>query len=79
VKGKGKVFPVFNQAPCYEDISLCLIKLHAVKKYCRVEVWLHTFLTLVLYGGEWLVSRPGRFTPERMGGPQSRFGRDEEK
>jgi len=28
-----------------------------------VEVQLHAFLTSVLDGGEWLVSRPGRFTP----------------
>jgi hypothetical protein len=28
-----------------------------------VEVWLHTFLTSALDGGEWSASRPGRFTP----------------
>jgi hypothetical protein len=28
-----------------------------------MEVYLHHFLTSVLDGGEWLASRPGRFTP----------------
>jgi hypothetical protein len=28
-----------------------------------VEAYLHSFLTLVLNEGEWLTSRPGRFTP----------------
>jgi len=29
-----------------------------------VEVYLHSFLTSTLDGGEWLNSRPGRFTHE---------------
>jgi len=28
-----------------------------------VDVWIHAFLISVLDGGEWSVSRPGRFTP----------------
>jgi len=32
-----------------------------MKMYLGVE--LHTFLTLTLHGGEWSVSRSGRFTP----------------
>jgi hypothetical protein len=28
-----------------------------------MEVYLHSFLNLVLHGIEWLASRPGRFTP----------------
>jgi hypothetical protein len=30
--------------------------------YAGVEVQLHAFLTSALGGGEWLASRPGRFT-----------------
>jgi hypothetical protein len=46
----------------------------------RVQVWIHSFLTLVLDGGEWLTSRPGRFTlgeerrhplNTRLAGPRS--------
>jgi len=33
-----------------------------MKTYGRVELKLHSFLTLALDGGEWSVSRPGRFT-----------------
>jgi len=33
--------------------------------YGEVEVQLHSFLTLVLDGGEWLASRPGHFIPRR--------------
>jgi hypothetical protein len=32
-----------------------------------VEVQLHTFLTSALDGGEWSVSRPGRFIPTERG------------
>jgi hypothetical protein len=72
---KGKVVPVFNQAP----------------RHCRriggVGVYPHSFLTSALDGGEWSALRTGRFTPrERAPGthsirePQSRSGRgDEEK
>jgi len=34
--------------------------------YKGVEVYLHAFLTLVLDGGEWSASRPGRFPPKEM-------------
>jgi hypothetical protein len=34
-----------------------------VKAYWGVEVWLHAFLTLALYGGGWSASHTGRFTP----------------
>jgi hypothetical protein len=56
-----------------------------------MEVYLHAFLTSALDGGEFSVSRPGRFTPEDIAldiywirewmGPQSRSGRggEEEK
>jgi hypothetical protein len=44
-------------------LSLCLTKHHAMKMYWGVEVQLHGFLTLVLDGGEWSASHPGRFTP----------------
>jgi hypothetical protein len=60
-----------------------------MKAYWREEVQLHAFLTSALYGGEWLVSRPGRFTPfervpgthwiGRLVGPQSRSGRGGEE
>jgi hypothetical protein len=35
-----------------------------MKKYGDVEVYLHIFLPSALVGGEWVVSRPGSFTPE---------------
>jgi hypothetical protein len=34
-----------------------------MKVYGGVDVWIHIFLKSVLLGGEWSVSRPGRFTP----------------
>jgi hypothetical protein len=34
-----------------------------MKVYGGVDVWIHIFLTSALAGGEWSVSRPGRFTP----------------
>jgi len=36
-----------------------------MKTYRGVEVQLHAFLTSALDGGEWSVSRPGRFTPRK--------------
>jgi hypothetical protein len=33
-----------------------------MKAYWGVELYLHTLLTSALDGGEWSVSRPGRFT-----------------
>jgi hypothetical protein len=52
-------------------LSLCLTKHHAVKMYGGVEVQIHVFLTSVLDGGKWSVSRPRRFTPgERAPGTQ---------
>jgi hypothetical protein len=39
-----------------------LTKHHAMKTFWGVEVYLHTFLTLTLDGGEWSASRPGGFT-----------------
>jgi hypothetical protein len=55
-----------------------------MKAYWGVEVYLHAFLD----GGEWSASRRGRFTPRegpwylldrRLGEPQSRSGRGDEK
>jgi hypothetical protein len=34
-----------------------------MKKYGGVYVKVHIFLTSALVGGEWVASRPGRFTP----------------
>jgi hypothetical protein len=34
-----------------------------MKAYGRVDLYIHIFLTSALVGGEWSVSRPGRFTP----------------
>ena len=48
------------------DLSNLRVKfslVHTLKAYEGTEVWLHSFLTSALYGGEWLTSRPGRFTP----------------
>jgi hypothetical protein len=65
------------------NLSLCLSKLHAMKAYTGVEVWLHPFSTSLLGGGEWSASCPGRFTPgkdpfypfDRLGGTQGKSGR----
>jgi hypothetical protein len=40
-----------------------LIKHYAMKAYRGVDVKTHIFLISALAGGEWLASRPGRFTP----------------
>jgi hypothetical protein len=34
-----------------------------MKAYGGVDVYIQIFLTSALVGGEWSVSRPGRFTP----------------
>jgi hypothetical protein len=34
-----------------------------MKRYEKVEVWLHPFLTTAIVGGEWSALRLGRFTP----------------
>jgi hypothetical protein len=40
-----------------------------MKTYGAVDVYIHIFLISALAGGEWLASRPGRFTPgERAAG-----------
>jgi hypothetical protein len=44
-------------------ISLIIIKHYAMKAYGGVNVQTHIFLISVRDGGEWLASRPGRFTP----------------
>jgi hypothetical protein len=36
-----------------------------MKAYEEVEVWLYSFLTSTLDGGEWSASRPNRFVPEK--------------
>jgi hypothetical protein len=33
-----------------------------MKTYGEVEIWLHTFLTSTIDGGEWSALRPGRFS-----------------
>jgi hypothetical protein len=44
-------------------LPLCsLTEHHAMKVYWGVKVQRHAFLTSALDGGEWLASRPGRFT-----------------
>jgi len=53
-----------------------------VRTWGEGEVQLHSFLTLAMDGGEWLILRPGRFTPAehlyplnwRPGGTQNRSG-----
>jgi hypothetical protein len=60
-----------------------------MKSYGGVEMQLHAFLTLVLDGGEWSASRPGRFTRRERasdthwiggwGGPRRLSGRGGEE
>jgi len=49
-------------APLSKNVNLflCLTKHHAVKTYWGSGC---TALTMALDGGEWLASRPDRFTP----------------
>jgi hypothetical protein len=47
----------------YNCLSLFLTKHHAKKTYWRIEVQLHTFLTLALDGGECSFSHSVRFIP----------------
>jgi hypothetical protein len=62
---------------------LCLIK-HAMKKYERVEVHLHAFITSALDGGNDQLHASAALPPGRrplyildrkLGGPQSQSGR----
>jgi hypothetical protein len=52
-----------HYANCRVKLSLGLTKHHSIKTYGEVEVQLYAFFTSALDGGEWLASRPGRFTP----------------
>jgi hypothetical protein len=47
-----------------------------MKAYAGVDVCIQIFLTLVLVGGEWSASRPGRFTPGIKGWVGPRAGLD---
>ena len=60
----------------------CVVSVHVMKP-CGIELYFHSFLTLVLHGAEWLASRLGRFTPGkspwtplygRVGEPQRQSG-----
>jgi hypothetical protein len=48
------------------QLSLCLIKCHAMPMCEGVEVWIHIFLTSAKDGGEWSASCPSRFTPRGL-------------
>jgi len=70
---------VMYSAPLYRHRG----SVHAVWPIGGVEVWLYSFLTTALEGGEWSASRPGRSLPpgktryplyRRLGGPQGRSG-----
>jgi hypothetical protein len=61
----------FSVLPCKEmtmakkvKLSLCLINRYDMQTYGGVDAQLHVFLTSALDRGDWLASRPGRFTPE---------------
>ena len=68
--------PVFNEQSSVTHEQI-------MKVQGKVEVYLHSFLTLVLDGGEWSMSHLGRLTPWkesrcqsiwRLGGGQRRYG-----
>jgi hypothetical protein len=42
-----------------------------MKAYGGVDVYIHTFFTSTLAGGEWSASRPGRFTSEERAPPRT--------
>jgi hypothetical protein len=54
---KRKLVPVLNQALRHADLSLDLIKHHAIK-YEGAELLLHAYLTSPLGGSEWPASAP---------------------
>jgi len=45
-----------------EKVKDEVVLLHAMKEYGGMDVWLHSFLTLLLDGGERPPTRLGRFT-----------------
>ena len=45
------------------------VSIHTKNAKGDMEVQLHAFFTSVLGGGDWLISRPGRFTPRRKEPP----------
>jgi hypothetical protein len=50
----------------------CLLNQHAMKAYRAVDVQRCVFVFSAVNGGEWLASRPDRYTLERdrrLGGP----------
>lgn len=47
-------------------LSICLIEQLIIKAYCGVEVQIHAFLTLVLYGFERSAASPGDLNGEEI-------------
>jgi hypothetical protein len=76
----GKEFPVPNEcAKVKVKLSVCLTKHHTMKTYRGIQVQLHTFLTLALYGGEWQGNSPLYPLDQRLARPQSWYGHDGEQ
>jgi hypothetical protein len=91
--GKRWSCPVLSKAPHSEDVlrvrtysSMPPFPQYAFMAWCLVKAQGQLYLYLLLDGGEWLASRPGRSTPQvksrrypldrRLGGPHSRSWRD---
>jgi hypothetical protein len=53
----------YANVPSFLTVKLSLNKYYDMKAYGAVDVEIRTFLTSAVVGGEWSVSRPGRFTP----------------
>jgi len=49
---------------CNSVLLKCISLVNTVKANGGVELYLHLFLTFVVYGGEYSAAHPDRFTPE---------------
>jgi hypothetical protein len=61
------VYTEMSNQPRSVKLSLWLTKHYVVKAYGGADVKIHVFLTSVLVGDEWSVSRPSHFTPPPPG------------
>jgi hypothetical protein len=85
---KADIMAYFRDSPGQLSLYFFLTEHHAMKAYWGMEVISMHSLTSALDGGEWSVSRTGRFTPGenpwyrldwRLSEPQSRSGRGGEE
>jgi hypothetical protein len=66
-QGTNLITLIFSHRMDFLGTTRQIVPVLAMKTYERVEVELHSFLTMAVDGGEWSPPGPSRFTPEDRG------------